>query len=269
MLTNELASGILPDLPLVMHGSGDVHPRYVSDATASLLSHLVAIYIRDLIDAALDAHDILTDGSGAVLPPPNYLQSSQYNSNQINDISNKRRKTLSKNSVPNGFSDWEFPNGISNIYENSEDYYVWKKRQSLPVDKYCVGVSGVDLHQNYIRSTYSTAPYTIGTLSFIFPICHDSFAYTRVKEIQSARNIFTNILIDPVILNCLNEENRKASFSHLMSTESDKLRIKSNAIKSTSGSNSENVLIEGEVEGHNVIWPGMEMLLPVYGTENL
>ena len=55
-----------------MHGSGDVEPSHVDPATAHLVADLTATYVGQLVDAAVDAHDILTDGAGGIRPPPNF-----------------------------------------------------------------------------------------------------------------------------------------------------------------------------------------------------
>lgn len=269
ILLNELADGILPDLPLVMHGSGDVNPRDVSNTTASLLSHLVASYIRDLIDAALDAHDVLTDGFGGLLPPPNYFQSIHHHDNECSNKSKKQRNTFSMDIMNNENNNWQPTVTKSNSFEKGEEYHVKVEDESLNFDKYYLGVSGVDLHQNYIRYKYSTIPYTIGTQSFIFPICHDPILYGRVKEIQTARRTFTDVLMDPVIMNCINEENIKPFNSNFMSSESKSLILERNSVKSESETDEEKVWQEGEVESLEVFWPGMDKLLPTYGADIL
>ena len=67
-----LVSSLTPTMPLLMHGSGDVEPSQVDPATAHLVADLTATYVGQLVDAAVDAHDILTDGAGGIRPPPNF-----------------------------------------------------------------------------------------------------------------------------------------------------------------------------------------------------
>ena len=64
-------NAIPPDMPLLMHGSGNVAPSQVNADTVAILSELTVQYISQLVDAVVDAHDLLTDGTGGVLPPPN------------------------------------------------------------------------------------------------------------------------------------------------------------------------------------------------------
>mmetsp|Transcript_8348 Transcript_8348/g.12804 ORF Transcript_8348/g.12804 Transcript_8348/m.12804 type:complete len:327 (-) Transcript_8348:86-1066(-) len=66
----EAMAAIAPDLPLMMFGSGDVQPDDVNPETVALVAELTVQYINRLVDAAVDAHDLLTDGAGGFLPPP-------------------------------------------------------------------------------------------------------------------------------------------------------------------------------------------------------
>mmetsp|Transcript_14581 Transcript_14581/g.21523 ORF Transcript_14581/g.21523 Transcript_14581/m.21523 type:complete len:192 (+) Transcript_14581:342-917(+) len=66
---SEASAAIASDLPLLMFGSGDVAPEKVDQDSVALLSELTANYISDLVSAAVDSHDIFTDGMG-VAPPP-------------------------------------------------------------------------------------------------------------------------------------------------------------------------------------------------------
>ena len=70
-----------------------------------------------------------------------------------------------------------------------------------------VGVAGVDFFSNSrARKAFDSTPGNIHTQCFIFPICHDAALYGRVMEIQAARRNIAPILLDPVILNCIEEE---------------------------------------------------------------
>ena len=70
----EVVKSIQQDMPLIMHGSGDVQPNEVNVESARVLSELTANYISQLVDAAIDAHDILNSQAGGglsqPLPPP-------------------------------------------------------------------------------------------------------------------------------------------------------------------------------------------------------
>ena len=64
MSFRQLSKALQPDMKLLMHGSGDVGPSEVDDASKEMLSDLTVQYIYNLVEAAVDAHDILTDGAG-------------------------------------------------------------------------------------------------------------------------------------------------------------------------------------------------------------
>jgi hypothetical protein len=56
------AHALIPDLPLLMHGSGDVLPEQVNPVSVATLARLIENYVASLVRAAVDAHDIFTDG---------------------------------------------------------------------------------------------------------------------------------------------------------------------------------------------------------------
>ena len=90
--TTSLAHALLPDLPLLMHGSGDVLPEHVNPKSVAVLAQLTEQYIGSLVSAALDAHDIFTDGEivggGACLgiPPFAAASNSYYSDGEEEDI---------------------------------------------------------------------------------------------------------------------------------------------------------------------------------------
>jgi hypothetical protein len=65
---NEIVDALSKDMPIIMHGSGDV--KEVNPDTQMLLSRLTADYISNLVEAAVDAHAILNGGQRPPLPPP-------------------------------------------------------------------------------------------------------------------------------------------------------------------------------------------------------
>ena len=89
-----LVSSLTPTMPLLLHGSGDVEPPQVDPATAHLVADLTATYVGQLVDAAVDAHDILTDGAGGIRPPPNFPRDDA--------VSAKRNSSVSMAAVKQG-----------------------------------------------------------------------------------------------------------------------------------------------------------------------
>ncbi|KAG7368785.1 hypothetical protein IV203_031528 [Nitzschia inconspicua] len=65
---SEIVQALSKDMPLIMHGSGDV--RETNPESELLLSKLTADYISNLVEAAVDAHAILNGGHRPPLPPP-------------------------------------------------------------------------------------------------------------------------------------------------------------------------------------------------------
>lgn len=63
---SKIVAGLAVDMPLLMHGSGDVPPDHGQNSAAvNLLSSLTAQYIAHLTDAALDSHSMLCDGANS------------------------------------------------------------------------------------------------------------------------------------------------------------------------------------------------------------
>ena len=213
-----LSKSLAEDLPLLMHGSGDVHPSLVNPATVSVLALLTGNYIHDLVDAAVDAHDILMNGAGGICPPPPPVYSDENNSHK------KRKRKVEE--------DWEQPLPIPKIrrgangnngavsfpitpYQplnqplkgndlNDSNSELTFKAEVLPEE--WQGVRGIDLYARRIRNKYTSLPTTIGTQSFIFPICHDAILYGRVMEVQAARRNLASVLVDPVMAKCIEDE---------------------------------------------------------------
>jgi len=119
--TTTLAHALLPDLPLLMHGSGDVLPEQVNPKSVAVLAQLTERYIASLVSAALDAHDIFTDGEvvggGACLAIPPFASSgaataaadsdsdddNNYGAKEESDETNRKRKRSDKEKISKKF----------------------------------------------------------------------------------------------------------------------------------------------------------------------
>lgn len=282
---NELADSLFPDLPLIMHGSGDVHPNDVNPATVSLLSFLVARYIRDLVDAAVDAHDILTDGSGRLMPPASPFPKDDGCRGKDIKSRNSRKRTRwniseREDCILHDAEDWELPLSPAKICRKDGNNDMREDEEQIVSHDEWQGTVGIDLNENYIRSNYSSIPYTIGPQSFVFPICHDPILYSRVREIQSARRNITDVLMDPVVAECIREEGPDAlgdSMFEWVKWESLELYLPSAGSEKRGKSAGEE---EDETDkakkremvrrvGLEAKWPGLDRLLPVYGSDIL
>ena len=180
------ASALVPDMPLLMHGAGDVVPEAVVEESAVLLARLTTEYITRLCSAAVDAHDILTDGAGGLLPPP--AIEKKLHPMPYSEERRDKRKTP-------GEEYWDDPLPNPNIVGSS------KKSKTEP----WVGLNGVDL-QKSSRSRKRHIQMAIETQSFIFPICHDAELYHRVVQLQSARREIHQVLEDSVVTEMIQEE---------------------------------------------------------------
>lgn len=67
---SEIVKALSKDMPLIMHGCGDVPMWEVDPESAKLLAQLTANYISNLVEAACDSQEILNGGERPPLPPP-------------------------------------------------------------------------------------------------------------------------------------------------------------------------------------------------------
>jgi hypothetical protein len=180
----EFIQGILPDIPLIMYGSGDVRPEEVDPSTAELVAILTAEYISKLVRKSVDAHDILTNGMGGVLPPKPY-----------------KKKMVQDWTQPLPIPKIKNRNGRKGEGESSAD------------DGNIQMIQGVDIYPDRIRNTYATTPYMIGAQSFLFPCCHDAELYNRVQDLKSMQNNIQSTIIDSTIMDFIREE--EDGYDHL------------------------------------------------------
>ena len=199
----EFAQALIPDLPLLMHGSGDVIPSEVDSATTSLLAHLTANYVYNLVQAAVDAHDILTDGAGGVLPPP------QYSHDPKSELVSGTKRARDE--------DWELSLPVPKIRRNGDQESEKSESQGSPtVNKISLqewkGVQGVDIYSDRIRRPYASHPSTIGVQSFIFPICHDAQLYNRLQEVRKTMKELSPLLVNNQFADAVSKEEETFDF---------------------------------------------------------
>ncbi len=224
--SRELSKSLSKDLPFLMYGSGDVYPYpYTTSSTStstsidsakhdndpntvSLLAELTCDFIHDLVHAAIDSHDIYTNGKcfgrndggggGGIIPIPNFISSSSSSSS----TSDATRNTASCNNTDNirkRNRDWEeeLPIPIITSLQKSE--------QQLPHPPLWQGSIGLNISSNEIRSKYMSSTQTINEKSFLLPIYHDEIMYNRCKETLSFHQGLTDALFDPAIKQVVNE----------------------------------------------------------------
>lgn len=213
-----VVQAIAPNIPLLMHGSGDVYPHEINLDTAGLVAELTAQYIARLVEAAVEAHETLTDGADTnggrlllppppkryrtPLPPPLLDPRTAPTADTPNDpiFINKHRKRRKA-----GQQYWDDPlpdpvirKDIDTKPTPSQSHQDW------------VGLAGVDFFETTrTRKAFVTTSSVIGTQSFVFPICHDPHLYGRVMEVQSERRNLAPELVDSVIMDLIRTEGVK------------------------------------------------------------
>ncbi|KAL7527239.1 hypothetical protein ACHAWF_002099 [Thalassiosira exigua] len=228
-----LAHALLPDLPLLMHGSGDVLPENVDPRSVATLAKLVEKYVASLVGAAMDAHDVFTDGEvvggGAVLGAPPYAASAggESDEDEFNVGGQKERPSRKKKRKRIDYWDVPIPPPAEDndgddsdlSEEDSEDdaplLSPFRRLSSLAsastitkeTAKEIQCFAPVDLHASErTRSYYVSAPTVMDARSFIFPICHDAVLYQRIKEVQASRRAILRDVVDDTMMDMMKEE---------------------------------------------------------------
>ena len=213
--SNSLAMAILPSLPLLMHSAGDALPEEVSPESTAVLSTFIQKYIASLVGAAIDAHDVFTDGEvvggGATLGIPSFRPKRQPG-NDLEGSTNKKHK----------IDYWDEPltHSDGDISSEDDDAPLLKSRRrrsslistTSSVNEPPVCTAAVlDIHTSRTRKHYITAPTAMDVRSFIFPICHDAVLYQRVRELQSLRRQLGRDITDDVLISMIREEGEELS----------------------------------------------------------
>lgn len=215
----KVVKAIAPDIPLLMHGSGDVYPHEVNLDTAGLVAELTAQYIARLVEAAVEAHETLTDGAETngghlllppppkryrtPLPPPLLDQRIALSADSPNDHSSANNHHRKRRKAGQQYWDDPLPDPV---IRNDTD------TKPTPSNSHqdWVGLAGVDFFETTrTRKAFATTSSVIGTQCFVFPICHDPQLYGRVMEVQSERRNLAPELIDSVIMDLVRTEGIK------------------------------------------------------------
>lgn len=270
----DVVAAIERDMPMVMHGSGDVRPSAVNPESVRLLSELTANYIANLVHAAVDSHELLNGGPQPLPPPP--LPRTQttatprpYEEQAAKDSKGKDGKGMNNNSkipepkhrkrrrVTDEFWDEPLPEPKIKNKPTKAKETKGPKFEGVPVDEW-VGVSGVDFFEDHrARNAHIALPSAIGTQSFIFPVCHDVGLYGKVLEVQAARRNIAPLLADPVIQDVLRNEGT------LQGPEALRKREKK---RGNAGDDEPQETDSEDEEAGGATWPGLESLLPLHTT---
>ncbi|KAL7475699.1 hypothetical protein ACHAW6_001607 [Cyclotella cf. meneghiniana] len=213
-----LAAALLPSLPALMHSSGDALPEHVSPHSVAFLSTLIERYVTSLVCAAMDAHDVYTDGNAvggaaALGIPPFRKRPSVDNepAEASSDRVKKRRIDYWDEPLQSDDEDAD----SSEDDDDDEDAPLLssslRRRNSSssspvePSSLHAVAAS-LDLHPTRTSRHYSNK---MDVRSFIFPICHDAVLYQRVKEVQSQRRRIGRDVVDGCLMRVAREEGEK------------------------------------------------------------
>jgi hypothetical protein len=243
-------------MPLIMHGSGDVSPSDVNTDSAKLLAELTLNYIANLVEAAVDAHEILNDGPPDPPPPPlprsrTRLPAPYTETDSTKTEPRKRRRATDEY--------WDEPLLEPKIKNKPppEPNVAVRTYEGVNVDEW-VGVDFLD-NISRVRKAHVTAPSAIGTQCFIFPICHDQGLYGKVLEVQAARRSIAPVLVDPIVMDVIRAEGA------LLREKA--LRKREKATTKNEEDMEEPEETDSEDDG-GAAWPGLEYLLPVHITED-
>lgn len=246
-----------------MHSAGDALPEDVSPESTAVLATLIEQYISSLVTAAMDAHDVLTDGEvvggGAALGIPSFHEKRPLEGNASNGGANKLRK----------IDYWDEPLKPDDDNISSEDDDVpllaSRRRSSLNSissvnDPSACTAALLDIHASRTRKHYVTAPTAMDVKSFIFPICHDAVLYQRVKELQSHRRQIRRDLTEGEFMKAMREEGDELSRG--VGTDAfDAIwggRPGESGVAAAVGAIVKARLVDGE--GVEATWPGLDVL---------
>jgi hypothetical protein len=291
-----LVARLVEDMPLLQHGSGDVVPSSVNFATSAVLANLTSQYVSNLVDAALDAQQVLCDASEPnALPPPVFARHAGSSSwmppprlpslaSAIGRSSKKKRRRKANEEywdepvVPKIRKSSDPSNSISSSAEE-EDALLSSALRWVGA----AGGGGPDAFRetSRVRASYVRGPHALAAHSFVFPVCHDTYAYNRILEVQSAkRGIEPLLMVDPTLADLVRTEgHRRARARPLKKTATNHPKKKGAAASAKSAMDDPDAdddddldddpdeEDEEEEEAGNVdgpMWPGLASILPVH-----
>jgi hypothetical protein len=269
------------DMPLLLYGSGDVPPDGQDPDAVRLVSALTVQYVAELVDAAIDAREMLLDISpgGPVrttssrLPPtplPNHRKPPPPSS------SSSSRATAAAKRKRASEEFWDEPLPEPKIRGKPHPSDKNKKKPGggegeeftgnsvkVPPEEW-VGAAGVDLLEGRCRSAYVRGPTAaLGTSSFLFPICHDVYTYGRVRDLRTAkRTTVAPLLQDPVLAEVVRTEGRDFQQEQRRKHKPMKKKKEKDIEDPDEEDDAESEEEEDEEDGPR--WPGLEGLLPFH-----
>eukprot|EP00977_Amphora_coffeiformis_P012121 scaffold2992_cov214-Amphora_coffeaeformis.AAC.3 len=269
------------DMPWIMHGSGDVEPAKVNGQAAHFLASITAQYTAKLVDAALDAFSMfLNQDEPLRVPPPRFQQHRlpakphplverehvvptvimKGNERKPARVRPKRKmreeywddplpepKIRSKKAAaePPAAAAKKARRSSLDINDDDDDD-IDESQQDVPLEEW-VGTIGVDFFSDSIRRSHM--PLALSVPSFIFPICHDVYAYGKVRHIQAAKRSLDPLLQQEGHLQDILQEEKLLRFKKPSAKSGDK----------ATADEDEEEQVEKAVDPPS--WPGIQELL--------
>lgn len=296
----DAVDAIVPTMPLLMHGSGDVAPSLVNPSSARLMAELTVQYIASLVDAAVDAQDMVLsdcrDDRRANLPiPPPLKDVAQRRKPPIPPPpppllipTQSKEDRMRRKRRPAG-EYWDEPLPPPKIRKSDEDdsseegFKIISEEDDddlgllVPADEW-VGVVGVDIREERTRMAYVQAPFAIGPQAFIFPICHDAGLYGRVLEVQAAQRNLAPLLMDSAVMEMIRTEAVTTSATKRTGSKAKQKKSNSESGGKSKRNNEDDDEEENEEEEEEdeadeeeeedefsrPTWPGLDGIFPVY-----
>jgi hypothetical protein len=242
-----------------MHSSGDALPEDVSPESTAVLATLVEQYISSLVAAAMDAHDVFTDGEvvggGATLGIPSFRAKRKLDGSDCGTA--KKRK----------IDYWDEPitNSEDDLSSEDDDAPLLASRRRSSINSSSSAneplastAAMVDIHASRTRKHYVTAPTAMDVRSFIFPICHDAVLYQRVKEMQSQRRQIKRDLTEETVMEIVREEGDELSRGVGLDAFDAIWDVRLTLEGPAPGGIVKAGLVDGE--GVEATWPGLDVL---------
>lgn len=270
------------DMPLLMHGAGDVLPNEVHPDTAGLLAALTTHYIEQLVVAAIDAHQMARDNNSIRkepwLPPPAFQKSLQPSipsppepvlpphQRHHGDKQKQQQHHTRKRKLRSVAQYWDEPLPEPKIVTGEVMTDSTKKdEQKEDVDQW-VGVAGVDLFHDRTRSAYVQAPAALSTQSFVFPLCHDTYTYGRIVEQQTFKqHSLEPVLVDRVVMEMVQAEGQQKHAKALKAKANKKKKPRDGSGNVSDPEDDDgDVSVDDEDENDIPMWPGLDSLISFY-----
>ena len=315
--------GLAVDVPVLLHGSlgGSLYapgsnscssshqesesqfdPELTANAardTHHLIAALTAQYIHRLVDAALDVREMQLSGSpqqhhhntlAVELPPPplEALYTSKLTPQTEGGGGDRIQESRKRSAA--AITSWDTPlpkpRIRSKMHRDDPNKLQPKTNHNnddVAADQW-VGAVGLDMWQKSRPRAIYTQHRTVTAQHFTFPLCHDSYVYGRIRELQAAKvNVMEPLLHDTTVWDVIRTEGQLQQEEILRSrrrrhhqTKRKKIIVEPK-IQTNNNNNSDDDSDNDKHKNHTDLdessemddlvdptWPGLERLLPTH-----